>query len=131
MNIKDIIKEEVNDFKWMEDVPGVMEPKNLTQGTKVKITWNDDQWLGSFLGKGYNSGDIFVFRDKMYQDGVPDNEDGNISRGWIYFFYCEIDRLKTIVSVPLDPNFEDNYLIGDTDMPRWRPQNFGIELHYV
>lgn len=106
-----------SEFDWVSKVPEQTIPN--IKGQKVKVWWDDKNWLGVFEDVGIKSGDVFTFDHTLE---VNDEEEDGI--GTVYHFTHPNLKQNDTISIPLDPNFEepDNY---------WRPQTFNIETEIV
>lgn len=96
--IKEILRE---DFDWIDNVPSTTEPGDLIPGNHYKITWEDDEWLGMFSGKGIKSGDTFKYL-----------------RGNDGYYYFKHPKASYSVSVPLD--YDNEFPDG------WGPKKYNI-----
>ena len=81
MNIKKIIQEEINDFNWVEDIPGevrVTDSSQIKVGSRIRVEMFN-LWENPHLGTVVNFDDggfYLVTFDERFSDSLHSGDNG-------------------------------------------------------
>jgi len=114
MNIKQIIKEEINDFDWAKDVPSapqLVTPENAKKGMRVKVSDDINNYDERDFDRRENKMGIYL-RQSSNGEGIitnPDYSSLGSGHGWARV------RWDNGAMYPYPIGFEGNYSLVIVD----------------